>query len=285
MFIARLIGEVRKELNKLGPKFSGELQVVKIKEGVKIFRLENEETSYIVKYYDDIDMQRILSNLQTLLISGIKIDVVASTDNVLISEDYEMHLGYRRLTQEDLNDEEIVKNIARWYKIFHLVCIDDVYDYNNYFSLRNINTIIETLNLKRNAFFSYIIANFDNIKLKLNRIKKTVLYRNFSLENVMISCDNSDLFFTGLDTIYIGYRYNDIDNVLENIDKKYHPIFMQEYGTVSDDEIIINEVVGTVISLYFATKEKIFPLWGKKYLEKINDKKILETAKAVVNWY
>ena len=112
MFIARLIGEVRKELNKLGPKFSGELQVVKIKEGVKIFRLENEETSYIVKYYDDIDMQRILSNLQTLLISGIKIDVVASTDNVLISEDYEMHLGYRRLTQEDLNDEEIVKNIA-----------------------------------------------------------------------------------------------------------------------------------------------------------------------------
>ena len=58
-------------------------------------------------------------------------------------------------------------------------------------------------------------------------------------------------------------------------------IFMEEYGAVTDDEIIIEYVVSTIANLYFATSQEIFPDWAKDSLDKLYNGELLKYAKSL----
>jgi hypothetical protein len=138
--------------------------------------------------------------------------------------------------------------------------------------------------LKGNKFLEYICQNFDNIKLKLERSCTSLIAPCISLENIVVSKENYDLFVTRIEDMFKGFSLVDFEWILEEIEDEYKFIFFEEYGYVSDDERILNEVVGSIINLIIASKSQVFPKWGKKYLNKINDEGLLKKAITLVQW-
>lgn len=277
-----MVAKVWKELELIGFSVAGELSLVKMENNIWVFRLEENDESYLVKYYEVNDVRKIVEFCKELENLGIVSSFVVGNSNKIIV--YKELTNCWRISEDDLKKEGVIEKLGKWYRTIHSVSNLSVDNYNDYFSLNSIKVIVEKFNLGRNPAIMYIYSNFDNIKLKLERLEKSVLYGKFSLEDVMVS-SSEGVFILNFDNLMYGYRSADLNLVLESMDEKQGRKFLKAYGEVSKDELIIGKVVGCVINLYLASKEKRFPSWGRKSLEMVNDGKLLELAKILVEWY
>jgi hypothetical protein len=285
VFLVRLISKVRKELALLNFDCCGDLDVIKIKDDICLLRLENSEVSYIVCYCDNGGIDSFVHNWLNLVSFGLETGIVAHSSKVIVYKDYALSGFHRIATKEDCNSEMLARALARWYKKLHAVRTDNLEKYSDYFCLARINKMVGKFSLKSNPFIRYIISNFDNIKLKLDRLESCAVCGRFSLENVVVSKTNDDLFIVGSEFLCNGFSYIDIDYALSILDENLHDVFKEEYGGVNDDEIVVYDVVGCIVSLCFASECKSFPTWAKKYLNLVNSEKLLERARVLVEWY
>ncbi|MBO5947472.1 hypothetical protein J6Q66_01395, partial [bacterium] len=186
---------------------------------------------------------------------------------------------------EDLKNENIIRSLARWLKNLHRINDLDLKNYKDCFCVSNLNAMIEKFNLRSNLFLKYILNNFDNIKLKLDRSIKGVCCNVFNLENAVVSKEKTKIFVNNIDDLCYGFVANDINVVMGFLDDEGAKIFIDEYGKIEEIERLLNEVVGCVIALIISGKESGFPIWCSKYLAMINEEKMLDKAKLLVEWY
>lgn len=285
MFLARQISKLRKALNEINFKFQGDYLVLKVQDDVCYFKLENEVESYYVLLYEKGNVEDKFSLQIELEKYGIKTGIVLCVDKIVVYKDYSQSDFYRFANNGDLKDEVFVKNLANWYKKLHSLEIDFDDKYKDYFTVSNINLLKRKLNMKNNAFLDYVLIHFDNIKLKFERVKKCIVCGEFFVENVVVSRDNSHLFVIGKDNFHVYHRSEDINCVFNVLDKSYHLLFMDEYGKISEDEIVIGEVVDCIVNLCKALEFEKFPNWANKYLNLINSNDLLNKAKILVDWY
>jgi len=284
MFRARLIGKVRKELNNLNFSKDGEIEIIKIKENSCLLRFENDECSYVVYYYEQGHVKEKIDKQFILEKYGIETGIISYSDYIVVCKDYENHVGYRRAILSDVNNEKFVRSLAKWYKKLHSIKNENIVDFCDFFTLKNIKLLVTKLNLKENRFIKYVMDNFDNIKGKVSKVDKCMIVGRFSFEDIIVSKDNNLVFVSNLENLSNGFAFVDIDFVLEIIGKNHKDKFMEEYGNFNEDEIVINKVVGCVVNLYIASKSEIFPKWAKVYLNMINSEDLVNSAITLVEW-
>lgn len=285
VYLARIISDVRKELNSIGFMKNGNLEVLKIKDDIFVLLLENMDNSYIVKYYQKGVDRELLKEKMQLASYGVDAGIVLYTDKIVVLENFVKNEVYDIVKIEDLKNEEVIKILARWIKKIHGIKDLNFKNYKDYFCLSNINYMIEKFKLKSNSFLKYILNNFHNIKLKLDRSIKGVCCNRVELENIVISKEKTDVFVNNMEDFCYGFVANDIDAMMDLLDGNGRKIFLDEYGKVEEIECLLNEVVGCVIALIIASKESEFPSWCSKYFNLINGDKIRDKARLLVEWY
>lgn len=283
--ITRIItSKVRKELEKLNFQINGELMPYKVCGDIWFLKIYEENKSYVVKY-DDSNQCKFDKEKELLEKYGIKtIQYVVCGSNIILYEDIEQSEKYRFANKDDLNNDKVIFKLAKWYKLLH-----DIKNNSNnicdYFTLFNLKQTMKKLNVVNNEAFMYICNNYDNIKLKIDRLQKCFVYGGFSLENVVVSKDFDELFMINFDNKKYGYRYFDIKEILLQLNQEKKNVFIKNYGKINEDEIAVDNFLSTYLKLYFAAEESVFPSCARKEIDSLYDGKFLKCVKSLVEWY
>lgn len=285
MFLARLISEVRKELNNMSFAFNCEIEVIKTEKNKSVFRFEDDNQSYIVEYYYEGNIKDIVDKQLQLEKYGIKTGILFYSEKIIIYKDYERSGIYRTANNDDLNDENFIVSLAKWYKKIHSIRGLVLSSYSEFFTLNNISKLVENFNLHDSFFFKYVISNFNNIKLKLERINKCPICGELSLQNIIVSKNNMDFFVIKLDNLCEGFSGVDISYCLSIIDEKFRELFLNVYGEIGEDELILNEILSVILALKNFDGNLKSQEYLNKYLRLINSGKLLERVKSLVEWY
>lgn len=287
MFIARLISKVRKELNLLGFLVEGELEIVEYNDDFCLVNLENNDECFYIKYYDDGISASFIKNIKKLESYGIKLEVVGYSNKIAIYRDFSKDGFYRRVNKEDFKDREFIVNLAKWYKKIHSIDLNDFEFEGNcdLFSLENICDMERKLGLINFPFLNNVKRNFENIKLKYERLNKCIVVGGVVLDELYINKNDGTIMVNNFNNLFKGNRCFDIASVLSLLDCVNKEIFLEEYGQIKKEEFICCDVVGCVINLIFASKCKCFPAWTGGVLRKVQSKEMLENVNLLVNWY
>lgn len=285
VFLSILISNVRRELVNIGFDMKCELEVIKVGDFYSLIRMETDEDIFIVKYYEKGDTQQFVAVLNKIESAGIMTGLVKFSNKIIVSKDFTKLGFYRCVIKEDFKNLDFVRELARLYRKLHSVEEDSIRNLKDNFCLKNIINLVKEYHLENNELFKYIIKNFDNLKLKVDRVKPCLVVSPLSIENIAICKDESHLLICNLDSIHVGFRAEDLENVFSILDKELITCFEAAYGKVKEDEYIINDIVMCVDKLFVAKRDNLMLSEISKYLEMINSTRLLDNIKILVEWY
>lgn len=274
-----LIKNIYKELEKLGLSKENYLNLKEIqnKDGIYLFRVIYGNSSYILKYFKNIEYTREIKNyfiLKELNIPTIK--VVGYTDKSLLLEDLEKSKTYRLGIESDLSDIEVAEALAEWYKKLHNEGAKYVSNKDNIFyrevdviTKENIELIKNRTKTEDNHVWQLIIDNLDLIFTKIGEVEQTLTYNDFYWTNLAVSHDKKEAIMFDYNFLGIGFRYNDIRNVCLSLSKEARKAFVEKYGKTNETEKIIDNGISILITLIFAYARPEFPKWGQESLKSV----------------
>lgn len=259
--------------------------LIRSKDGVYVYRVFCGSHSYVLKYFENIDDRREIMNYEILYSLKVPtIPVIAIADSSLLMEDIDQSNVWRLGIKNDLNDTQVARQIALWYKHLHYMgkvflfsYEGDMYDESDCFTLENIALIIQKTATGNNPVWQLICDNFQLLKTKIEQIEKTLNYNDFYYTNLIVSKDKSSAFMFDYNLLGKGYVYADIRNVCSSLGKDAKEVFINEYGTFNPNEIIVDDVLSPITGLVSACKREIFPGWADEEVQKINDGTLLNS--------
>jgi len=273
---------IKNEINKLNITNYESIELIREKDGIYVIRIFINNKHYILKCIEKEEYKREINNYLILKNLGIKtIDLIDYTDSSLLMEDITYSDKYRLAKKEDLNNEKVITSIAKWYKQFHTLGIDYVNKYgaNMYmesdcFTLENIDYIMQKTNTNDNITWNVLIIQFNDLKKILDNSVKTFNYNDFYYTNMIVAKDCTEAFMFDYNLLGKGYVSADIRNVTVKLNSTLKDVFLKAYGEFNYQEMLLDEIIGTIVDLYYACQLREFPEWGNEALEKITSGKI-----------
>lgn len=258
---------------------------IRSKDGVSVYRVVCNETSYILKYFENEADRREIENYRILQKLGIPtLKIIASTDCALLMEDIEQSRTYRLGVAEDMNNIKVAIQLARWYKQLHtkgkaFVALHgkDMNDECDVITLEKLRNIAAKTNTADNPVWALIYNNFDKIKGRISNAERTLTYNDFYYTNFIVvkepksSSDKSSAFMFDYNLLGKGYVYADIRNVTYSLGESAKAAFLQEYDNFDKDEILIDNVASALTALHFACNKNVFPSWAAESVEQIKN--------------
>jgi len=265
-------------LEKMQIKYN-DIRLIREKDGVILYRIFFENSTYILKYFDNEEYRREIKNYEILKSLNIPtIKIISNTDVCLLMEDIESSNFYRLGLKEDMNDAGIAVKIAKWYKLFHgkgstFISSngDSFYDENNVITLENIALIKAKTETESNPVWIDIETNIDKIHSLIKKTKRTLTYNDFYYTNFIVAKDNSSAFMFDYNLLGKGYAYADIRNVCSSLGEEAKNAFLHEYDYYDKTEVIIDDVTSVIVNLYFACIQDTFPKWAEESLNELNN--------------
>lgn len=225
------------------------------------------------------EFRREISNYKTLWSLNIPtLNIISATDKTLLMEDVGNGNTYRLGTDKDLDDPEIALLIAKWYKLLHHrgykyieqnSCVP-LYDENDILTIENIEKIKLKTNTSKLPVWKLIESNFDLIEKLLHKAKRTLTYNDFYYTNLIVAQNRTSAMMFDYNLLGKGYVYADIRNVCFSLSEVAKKAFLEEYGKFDTSEVIIDDVVSILTTLYFACQKVQFPSWANYTLKEIN---------------
>lgn len=243
--------------------------------GIIVARVYHNNGTYIIKYFNNSDHRRELVNYKILKELNIStLTIYKTTDCALLMEDINSISGYRLGTADDLNDTEVAFRIANWYRSLHQNGYDyvnyngaNLYDESDFITKENIETIMRVTATERLPVWSLFIENFDEIKHKITRARRTLTYNDFNYTNLIVAHHKSSAFMFDYNLLGKGYAYSDIRNVCSSLGERAKEAFLSGYGSFDVSEIAVDDVASVITTLYLACKRSEFPQWANSTLE------------------
>ena len=268
--------QAESELRCMGTPYK-DLTLIRQKDGVDVWRVTTDTTSYVMKCFIKKEYRREIANYEILTLLGIPIlKIIAYTECSLLLEDVE-HSYYRLGTIEDINDPQIAVLIARWYKILHekgFQCdsIKSLYDECDCLTIENIKAIRDKTGTSEISVWKLIEDNFTKIKSAAVNLPRTLTYNDFHYTNLVVARDNTVALVFDYNMLGKGYVYADLRNVTTHMDsEEARTAFLSEYGIFDEKEKIVDDVISPLISLHIACQRKRFPDWGNNLLAEVKD--------------
>lgn len=267
---------IQDELNKPGIACNN-ISILRNKDGITVARIVSGEKSYIVKHFQKDEYKREIENYRLLACLGIpSIQVIASTDSLLLLEDIDRSPLFRLGIKEDMSDPEIARRIAVWYKQLHsqgynYVCQyrGSMYDEADFFTLENIAYIKEKTGTQDSPAWVLLDHSFHTIFNMLCNAKRTLTYNDFYYTNMVVAKDKSSALMFDYNLLGKGYAYSDLRNVMSSLSAQAKKAFLEEYGEFDPTEKALDDVVSVVITLFLACQRDKFPLWAKELLAEL----------------
>ena len=277
---------VESELQYMGINHKS-VSLIRNKDGVSVWRVQTDETCYVIKCFEKAEHRREIVNYQMLITLKIPtLRMIAHTKYSIALEDIAQS-KYRLGVPEDMNDTQIAKLVATWYKTLHengrgYVGLQSLYDECDYLTIANIVNIKEQTNTNGLCVWSVIEKYFDTIKSIAMSLPRTITYNDFYYTNLAVAKDASAALVFDYNLLGKGYVYADIRNVCSSLGDDAKATFLLEYGDFDENEKMVDDVVSHLVTLHFACEHKTFPNWAAQSLDMVKDGRLLLAVKKLL---
>ena len=264
---------------------------IRSKAGVHVFKLVIEGVSYVMKYYENDEDSREIKNYEILESLGVPIlkKYGVTSDSILI-EHIDSRENFRLGTLDDLKNPKVAKAIAQWYKKLHNAGnrynnLDNMYfEYDN-LTVENLHFIMEKSNTGNLEFWEYLFKNLSELGTAISNLEYTFTYNDFFWTNMAVSYDYSKVIMFDYNLLGRGYRYADIRNVCSILSREATAVYLEEYGSISTREMVIDEAVSDLHTLIEAYSRDEFPAWAESSLNKLLSGKSHNKLEAALEMY
>lgn len=268
--------KIKQELKSLNVSFNN-INLIQNKDGVIVARVQTDEKSYVIKYFQNEDFKREIENYKHLKYLNVPtINVIGFTDSAILMEDISQSDTFRLATIENLDDIVIASEIAEWYKLLHTGSKDfvaehskELYDETDFITKENIEFIKEKTGTQNLPVWKLINDNFDIIVSKIRSLPRVLTYNDFYYTNLIVAKDKSSAFMFDYNMLGKGYIYSDIRNVCYSLGENAKRAFLDAYGEFDENEIIVDDVASVLVTLYHACQRKNFPDWASSTLNEL----------------
>lgn len=277
---------IQEQLTKIKIPYE-EVSEIYSKDGIYIYSVKSGRKNYVLKYFEKEEYRREIKNYLILHQLNIPtIPLIAYTDKSILLINIEESNKYRFGTQNDMNDTEIFTKLARWYHMLHEKGKAYVKKYGNNMYMetdcitaKNIAFIESKTQTQDYVVWRIIERNLNRLNNIINETEKTLTYNDFYYSNMIVAKDKSEAFMFDYNLLGKGYVYSDIKNVICELGECAKKAFIDIYGKYNHDEILLHEVAGTLVALYSASCQDVFPQWGYQELEFVKNGYLLKCTK------
>ena len=267
---------IRDELNKLGVTCDS-CTVLQEKDGITVARVARGEHSWVLKCFQKDEYKREIANYKLLNALGVPtIRVEACSDSALLLDDLATSAEWRLGMPEDMNDPEMARRLAAWYRQLHsrgyaYVCEHgaSLYDENDCFMLDNIRFIREKTG--NHPAWQLVERNVPAIQRLLGKVRRTLTYNDFYYTNLAVARDQSAALMFDYNLLGKGYAYADVRNVLSSLSGEAGKAFLEAYGAVDPREAALDDVLSPVVTLFMVCRRERFPEWAQPLLEDVEN--------------
>ena len=268
--------DIRQELKEYGHE-NAPFSLIREKEGVTVARVFLENGTAILKAFEKGVSAREIENYRILASLGIPtLKLMGSAPRSLLMEDIAASQELRLGTEEDLDDPEVIRALARWYRELHARGAEYVrlhgegmYDEDDLFTRENVLMTGERLGISECPAFREIAESFDGIRAALDSAVKTLCYNDFYYTNLAVSRDKSRALMFDYNLLGKGSPENDVMNAAYWFSEENTALFLEEYGIVDRSMTELRHRIAPVISLISALQRGIFPDWAQEALEEL----------------
>lgn len=280
-----MIDTIKNQLEKMNFIYD-QISDLRSKDGVHLYKIQSNGKHYVLKYFENMESRREIKNyliLQNLNI--MTIPLIAYTDEAILMEDISHSSNMRLAVKEDMNDSRICYTLGKWYKNLHEKGKDYVklygkgmYMESDCITYENIQLIKKKTSTADNPVWKYIEDNLSCLQSIIDKTEKTLTYNDFYYTNMAVSEEHGAFMF---DYNLLGKAYvaSDIKNVTVQLGVEGKAAFLKGYGEYNKNEVLMHEVVGTLVGLYFACTKEVFLEWGYEELDAVKNGELLENLK------
>ena len=280
---------IDKELSNMNIEYDYKTKI-RSKNGISVYRVVHGDKSYVLKYFMNDPNRREIENYYILNSLGIMtIQLISSTQSALLMEDIEQSNTYRLGNIDDLNDIYVAVQIAKWYKELHSKgrhfvssYKGSLYDETDVITKANIDFIKSKTSTESNPVWEALFHNFDFIEENIAKAERTLTYNDFYYTNLIVSKDKSSAFMFDYNLLGKGYVFSDIRNVCSSLSEHAKTAFLKEYSEFNQKEVIVDNVVSPLTTLYFACKRNTFPKWAEASLLRVKNGQLLNNINLMV---
>lgn len=260
------------------------IELIRSKSGIHVYRTMDG----ILKCFDNVSDRREITNYKLLSRLGVPTPrVISMTDDSLLIEDLNTSDTWRLGLESDMHDPVVAILLAEWYRSLHTggrYAVDEVtYCENDSINLVNFEKIKLRTDTAENPVWNLLSTNFKIIRSAIDGTAKTLTYNDFYYTNMAVKHDKSAVMMFDYNLLGKGYAYADIRNVCSSLSKTAADAFVLAYGELNTDEITLDNVVATLVSLNVACQLETFPPWVKSELTKLHDGSLYHAIKQLIN--
>lgn len=267
---------IRDELNAHGIA-GAEYSLIREKEGVAAARVKAGNMSLVLKAFHaeascrEIENYRILSSLgvPTLRTFGF-------TGRSVLMEDIEGSELLRLGRESDLHDPEVIRAIARWYRLLHGRGAEYVsehgagmYDEWELFTEENVDFLARSLGPECEKPLARLRREYPKLRAGMDAAPKTLCYNDFYYTNMAVAKDKSAALMFDYNLLGKGCPVNDHFNVTYWFTEDEKRLFTDEYGGMDAELIALQRRISPVIDLVSALRRGIFPDWAEEAKRKL----------------
>jgi predicted nucleotidyltransferase len=266
-----------------------DLSLIRDKDGVSVWRVSAGDNSVVMKCFDKPEYRREIANYQLLKSLDVPtLKVIAHTNCSIVIEDIERS-EYRLGTANDMNDPNVARLIAAWYKTLHTNGREyaNTHDFIDEFyrlTIENIKMVQEKTGTGGLRVWQVIEDNFEQICSAIMELPRTLAYTDFHHTNLAVARDGSSALVFDYNFFYKSYVYSDIRNVCWDFSEESKAAFLSVYGKFDEREIIVDDVADTLSGLVMDCQRKNFPKLAESIKERINDKRLLTTVEKLLDF-
>jgi len=273
--------EIEQDLLIVSPKPIQDLQLIRAKSGVHVYKCLYDGIPAVVKYFEHESDRREILNYRILARHGIPtIKTLAKAAATLVMEDITTSDDWRLGIPEDFTDTSVAESLARWYFTFHengkaAPELDTLFFEFDSITEENLHKMIQKLP-EAGELFRFVLARYAKLRTLLFKPSFTLTYNDFYWSNFVVRKDKTAAMMFDYNLMGKGYRVSDFTNVCYSISKEAKAAFESEYGRLYHEkhghsrvqeekaEAEINNVAAPLYALYVAlTLHENLPEWAR----------------------
>lgn len=263
------------------------LEEVSNKDGILVYRIKDQESSKILKVFENKIYKREISNYKILMELGIQtIPVYSFAESSILMEDIKFSDRYRLAAKEDMFNPKVIVPLARWYQELHRkgeIYLKDnkVKLYSEYDSItrETITFLKDKINVKNEEVWDILISEIDKLH-KFCKDRRTITYNDFYFVNMIVAKDYSEAFMFDYNMLGEGLIASDILNVTSSI-KKCGEKFIESYGKINMLETTVNNILAHIFAVLEGFNREKFPDWAEESLKFLEGESF---EKEIIKW-
>lgn len=271
------------------------LSHIRSKDGAHLWRLASSEGGGVLKLFDRPEHRREIANYGILAAVGVPtLRLLACTERAIVMEDIESERSAYRLGEErDLEDPEVARLVARWYKNLHengrqYAKLGKLYDESDCLTLENIGYVKERLALgekRARRAWEILEGGFGTMLAVVADLPRTLTYNDFYWTNLAVAKDGKSAIMFDYNMLGKGYAYSDARNVLSSLGNNAREVFLDEYGPYSQAQRAVDDVASPLVTLHFACRrDGLLPEWAEESVEILRDGRMEGYLERLLCW-